>query len=116
MAARLIADFSSSSGKGVGGTQLVRAAAAVPAQQRVNKFEFVTPDNRLQVQEKEKEKKDFEFIIDCNVKSDRTCFLSQKTRCSTIWRLRRTTMCRTKSSVFFFDFIFYFVFGRRLTL
>jgi hypothetical protein len=53
----------------VGGTQLVRAAAA--AQQRVNKFEFVTPDNRLQ--EKEKEKKDFEFIIDCNVKGDRTC-------------------------------------------
>jgi hypothetical protein len=59
----------------VGGTQLVRAAAA--AQQRVNKFEFVTPDNRLQEKEKEKkrkrEKRIWNFIIDCNVKGDRTC-------------------------------------------
>jgi hypothetical protein len=54
----------------VGGTQLVRAAAA--AQQRVNKFEFVTPDNRLQEKEKEK-KRILDFIIDCNVKGDRTC-------------------------------------------
>lgn len=54
----------------MGGTQLVRAAAA--AQQRVNKFEFVTPDNRLQEKEKEK-KRILDFIIDCNVKGDRTC-------------------------------------------
>jgi hypothetical protein len=63
MAARLIADFSSSSGKGVGGTQLVRAVAA--AQQRVNKFESVTPDNRLQEKEKEKKGLGIYYRLQC---------------------------------------------------